>query len=177
MVNDTMPYALAIYEVAQEAQMEESYKKVIKELVDIWEHEKDFVKALSHPKISIEAKKQWLLDLFCDSLDPTMMQVLLVLNEHHVIARLPEIYQNYLVCDRKARNIEIVHVQSASKLSDSQQEALQKMLEEKMKKKIELDIHIHPELIAGMRVHAGDIVLDNTILSHLEAMKEELKIS
>lgn len=174
MVEALMPYAQAIYEVAKEANKEEAYMEVLKELSSIWENEKDFVCALGHPKIARATKRGWLKELFSASLDDVMMQTLFVLNEHNVVNQLDDIYDAYVECYRKAHGIEIVKVESASKLEDEQVSSLKKMLEEKLDKTIELDIKIKPELIAGLRVVASDIVLDNTVLSRLNAIKEKI---
>ena len=48
------------------------------------------------------------------------------------------------------------------------------ILETKLNKTVELDIAIKPELIAGMKVCTRDMVLDNTVLSRLEAIKEKI---
>lgn len=174
MVETWMPYAQAIFEIAKDTGKEEQYRDVLADLSAIWETENEFVKALSHPKIARSTKKEWLLKLFEKNLDPTMMQTLLVFNEHNVIASLPSIYQAYLKCYRDEHDIEIVKVESASKLDDGQERSLKQMLETKLSKTIELDIKIKPELIAGMKVQADDIVLDNTVLSRLEAIKDKI---
>lgn len=169
-----MPFGQAVYEVAKEADKETEYMEVLKNLSKIWESEPEFVLALGHPKIARATKKAWLLKFFETSLDKTMMQTLLVLNEHGVIDHLTGIYQAYVKFYQQAHGIEIVSVQSASTLDDEQVASLKKMLERKLNKTVELDIKIVPELIAGLRVQANDLVLDNTILSRIEAMKEKI---
>lgn len=174
MVEALMPFGQAIYEVAKEADKEVEYMKVLKELSSVWTSEKDFVLALGHPKIARATKKAWLEELFSSKLDSTMMQMLVVLNQHDVINKLPEIYDAYVEFYQKAHDIEIVKVESASKLDEEQVASLKKMLEEKLDKTIELNIKVDPELIAGLRVRTNDIVLDNTVLSRLKVMKEKL---
>ena len=95
MVETWTPYAQAIFEIARDTGKEEKYMSDLESLSSIWQQEKDFVLALSHPKITKATKKTWLLNLFEDRLDATMMQTLLVFNEHDVIANLPQIYQAY----------------------------------------------------------------------------------
>lgn len=174
MVETWTPYAQAIFEIARDTGKEEKYMSDLESLSSIWQQEKDFVLALSHPKIAKATKKTWLLNLFEDLLDATMMQTLLVFNEHDVIANLPQIYQAYLMCYRDAHDIEIIKVESASELDAKQKSSLKQMLETKLNKTVELDIAIKPELIAGMKVCTRDMVLDNTVLSRLEAIKEKI---
>ncbi len=48
------------------------------------------------------------------------------------------------------------------------------MLESRLKRKIELTVRVEPDLIAGLRVRARDLVLDNTVRSRLNTMREQL---
>ena len=175
MVEHMMPYRQATYEIAKEADKEAEYKGVLYELSLIWEKEPSFVLALSHPKISKAEKQKWLMELFEDSLPPVMMKTLLIFNEHGVIQALPDIYKAYVQCFEKDHDIENVLVETACPLDEKQQTSLQKMLEQKLHKTISLTYKIDPELIAGLRVRAGDLVLDNTVLSRLEAIKEKIR--
>lgn len=174
MVGTWMPYAQAIFEIARDTGKEDKYMSDLESLSSIWQQEKEFMLALSHPKIAKATKKAWLLNLFEDQLDATLIQALLVFNEHDVIANLPQIYQAFLKCYRDAHDIEIIKVESASELDAKQKASLKQMLETKLDKTVELDIAIKPELIAGMKVHTKDMVLDNTVLSRLEAIKEKI---
>ena len=41
-------------------------------------------------------------------------------------------------------------------------------------KEVELEVTVKPELVSGIRARVGDIVLDNTIYAHLEALRDEI---
>lgn len=174
MVKTFAPYATALYELGQETKKIDLFMDQLKQLSDTWMGEKDFILALNHPKIKTEEKKEWLTSLFKGKIDAVLFQFLLVLTEHGVIANLPEIYDAFIVCYREDNQIEEVMVESASALSESQIQALKEMLEKKLNKKIELVIKVNSALIAGLRVRARDVVLDNTLVSKLERMKEQL---
>ena len=174
MVKTYGPYASALFELGKETDKEQLFMNQLENLKKIWESEADFCLALEHPKIKKEEKKQWLTNLFEKETDPVLFQFLLVLNEHGVVAHLPQIYEEYVACYREDRNIERVVVESAADLESSQISALTEMLEKKLNKKIELVIKVNPALIAGLRIQAQDVVLDNTFASRLERMQEKL---
>ena len=48
------------------------------------------------------------------------------------------------------------------------------MLKEKLNKNVELTVDVDPDLIAGLKVKAKDIVLDNTVKTRLDNLKEKL---
>lgn len=41
-------------------------------------------------------------------------------------------------------------------------------------KEVDLEINVQPELVSGIKARIGDIVLDNTIKSHLEMMRDDV---
>lgn len=174
MVNTYAPFAHALYELGQETNKTALFMDELKQLSEVWSAEKEFVLALNHPKITTVEKKEWLTSLFKGKIDPVLFQFLLVLTEHDVVANLSEIYLAFIDCYREDQQIEEVTVETASALDESQIQALKEMLEKKLNKKIELVIKEDASLIAGLRVRAQDIVLDNTLVSKLDRMKEQL---
>ena len=174
MVNTYIPYANALYELGQETNKTAVFMEELKQLSDTWQAEKEFILALNHPKITTVEKKEWLTSLFKDKIDPVLFQFLLVLTEHGVIANLNDVYKAFVACYREDQQIEEVTIETASALDESQIKALKEMLEKKLNKKIELVIKEDASLIAGLRVRAQDIVLDNTLVSKLDRMKEQL---
>ena len=174
MVNTYLPYANALYELGKESNKIDVFMVQLKELSQVWNEEKDFILALNHPKIKTAEKKEWLTSLFKDKIDKMLFQFLLVLAEHGVASNVPEVYEAFILCYREDKQIEEVMVESATTLSESQIKALKEMLEKKLNKKIELAIKVDSSLIAGLRVRAQDIVLDNTLVAKLDRMKEKL---
>ena len=174
MVNTYAPFATALYELGQETNKTALFMDELKQLSDVWMSEKEFVLALNHPKITTVEKKEWITSLFKGKIDAVLLQFLLVLTEHGVIANVSDIYLAFVNCYRVDQNIEEVTVETAYALDESRIQSLKEMLEKKLNKKIELVIKEDASLIAGLRVRAQDVVLDNTLVSRLERMKEQL---
>ncbi len=65
-------------------------------------------------------------------------------------------------------------METPASLSAKDEAALTAMLESRLKRKIELTVRVEPDLIAGLRVRARDLVLDNTVRSRLNTMREQL---
>lgn len=174
MVTNFRPYANALFEIAQEQSREQEYLDQLRELETVWKFNPDFAMALSHPKIEKKKKKEWIAEIFADQVDPLILNFLYVMNDHGLAAFVPQIADEYQTLYRENEGIEEVFVQSAVELSQTQIDALSKMLKEKLKKKIELNVEVDPDLIAGLKVRAKDLVLDNTVKSRLDSLKEKL---
>ena len=174
MVESLKPYSEALYELAKDANKVDFYLEQLKSLKDIWNENVEFSKALSHPKITRVQKKEWITNLFKKDLDTVLYRYLLVLNEHDKIYDIPGIYDAYIECFREDMNIEVVQVESATNLNEEQIQSIKDLLESKLNKKVELAIRVNEELMAGIRVRTKDLVLDNTLLSRLNTMKEKI---
>ena len=174
MVEALRPYSEALYELAKDAGKVDFYMEELKALKDIWNENSAFSKALSHPQITRVQKKEWISNLFEKNLDTLLYRYLLVLTDHDKVSDMKGIYDAYVECYRDDHNIEVVKVESATKLSDEQVQSIKDMLEKKLDKKVELAISVNDELMAGIRVQTKDLVLDNTLLSRFNAMKEKL---
>lgn len=174
MVTSYKPYSVALFELAKEIDKVAFYLEELESLTTIWNENDDFKKALRHPKITRLQKREWISQLFEKELDSMLYRFLLVMIEHDVIGYIPEIKDAYIEVYKEDLNIETVRVESAVVLSDEQLENIKKMIESKLNKSIELDVSVVPELIAGVRVRTKDLVLDNTLLSRINHLKEKL---
>lgn len=171
---DYTPYAKALFELAQSQEQEELWMEQLKEVSNVIVSLQELRDVLAHPSISREKKKEILKSAFESQVDSTVFRFLLVLNEHNVLSHLDAISDAYLSCYQNKHQIEVVRVTSASKLDESQVSRLKEMLEKKLNKTLELELQVDPSLIAGIKVQANDLVMDNTVVAKIEAMKEAL---
>lgn len=172
---DVSPYSQALYEIAQTNDQSEEVMDRLEELAGIWKSNPELVQFLKHPKVT-RVKKQEVLDtVFKQELDPLIYRFNQVLVMHDVSAYIPEILLAYRENYYKDHQIEVVNVTSASELDEQQMKALKALLTQKLKKNVELLINTDKSLIAGLRVQTSQFVLDNTIVSRAEAMKERMK--
>ena len=64
---------------------------------------------------------------------------------------------------------------SAYPLSKTETEDLVRRLETKYKRKVEATVTLDPELIGGVRIVAGDVVIDASVRGQLQNMAFTLK--
>lgn len=84
---------------------------------------------------------------------------------------LPLIFMHFdYFVDQEMEQVKAI-VKSASLLDEKAKKDLEQMLFQIFKKKIILEISVHPELIAGLVIHAQDIVLDHSLKSQLNTIK------
>ena len=173
MAEELMPYVQALYESAEQAGNTDVVEKDLEQLNAVLAQNPDYAAMLSHPGVTREQKAAWLTEL-CAGAEPLLTTFLSILASHGMAGKLPDMLEAWRECVRKANDIETVLVETPAPLSAKDEAALTAMLESRMTRKIELTVRVEPELIAGLRVRARDLVLDNTVRSRLNAMREQL---
>ena len=171
---DYTPYAQALFELAQDSKQEMAWMSELKQVAQVITSVSELSQILAHPSIPRVKKKEIIQTAFESELDTTVFRFLLVLNEHYELSHLDKISDAYEECYRKKHRIEIVKVTSASKLDEDQLSRLKEMLEKKLNKTLELEVQVDPSLIAGIKVQASDLVMDNTLVAKINAMKEAI---
>jgi F-type H+-transporting ATPase subunit delta len=87
---------------------------------------------------------------------------------------LAEISQQFAVLRADYEKSLKVRIESAKPIDADQQQALSAALSKRLGRKIELDITLNPELIAGAIVHAGDTVMDGSMAAQLKRLQAQL---
>jgi len=67
-----------------------------------------------------------------------------------------------------------VEVEVPRELTTEQQMKLLSTFNALTDKEVDLVVSVKPELVSGIRARVGDIVLDNTISTHLESLRDEI---
>lgn len=85
-----------------------------------------------------------------------------------------EILERFLELALEHIGVMKVEVVSAVPLTDEQLARLQQKLVQRSQKKVQLSHRVDPSLIAGLRLIAGDMVMDTSVKGSLAGMKENI---
>lgn len=168
------PYATALLELAKNQEEEKRFMDQLCEVVNLFDSLDELRLMFAHPNIKKEKKVELITSIFKGRVDEMVYRFLIVMNEHNVLYQIKKIYQAYVSCYQEKYDIEVVKVTSAIELDTAQIKKLKEVLEERLNKKIKVNFEVDPELIAGLRVQTRDMVMDNTIASKINAMKEAI---
>ena len=163
-------YALALYEVAKEKDKVDEYINDLREICDLIENNKDFYEVVKHPQISTKNKKRTFINIFKGKIDEELLSFLLILIEKDRILYLREKLNEMEKIDLERKNILSAVVKTAVPLLESEISNLQEKLEKQYNKKITTEID--KSLLGGVYVRVGNDVIDGTIKSKLEEMKD-----
>jgi F-type H+-transporting ATPase subunit delta len=165
-------YALAIYEVAEKKGKVDEYLRDLREICHLIENNQDFHEVIKHPQINTTKKKQLFVDVFKGKIDEELLSFMIILIEKNRILYLKEKLDQMEKIDLERKNIIKGIVKTAVPLLPEELEKLKTIFEEKYDKTIIFDTEIDKSVLGGVYVSVGNDVIDDTIKSKIEEMKE-----
>jgi len=167
-------YAKALFELAIEQKKLDRISEDMELLRSVLAKSEDFAVILSNPLISEQQKLQALSGAFGKELQTLSLNFLDLLTEKRRLNLLPEVLEAFKFFLLDHENKLEGEVVSAIKLSSDQIGKIRSHVEELTGKKLVLEERIDTQLIGGFVVKVQDIVIDNSIRSHLERLRERL---
>lgn len=167
------PYAEALFELAQGDNRLAPWSQALANLAAIARNG-DVAALIGNPNLPTEDLAKAIIDIAGDSLDDKGANLVRLLSENGRLTVLPEIAAQFEDLKAKAEDRVDVEVTSAVELSDEQQQQLTKSLKNRLKREISLSCVTDPELIGGLVVRAGDLVIDGSLRASLARMQQTL---
>ena len=129
---------------------------------------------LGQPLVTEQRKKLALRNAFGDRVSPGVLAFLDLLVDKRRIGLLPEVQREFARLVLEYRNIAHARAVSAVPLTPEQTAALERSLEARTGKDIQLETEVDPSVLGGILVRIGDTVLDGTVRGNLERLREQL---
>lgn len=168
-------YAEALYEIAVKADLVDQLEKELQAVVDVVNESVQLRKVLFHPRITAAEKKDVLENLFKDSISGVAMNFLGLLVERRREIYLADITAYFVDLANKARNITDVKVTSAVELTKEEKKRLARAMEQCTGKQVKLSYDVDPALLGGVVVRVGDKVIDGSVRTRLQTLREHLR--
>lgn len=164
-------YAGALFEIAVDENKCDEYRKIMHCLKDTLDH--DFVRVLTHPKISKQEKKVCIDEVY-GQFGTVIVNFLKVLIDKNRFQYVNSICDEFDAIYVEHFKIIQASVTSASELSSDEKQRLNKKLEKKFSQAVECTYAVDPSLLAGIKVKVNDVVYDNTAINRLTKMKDSI---
>lgn len=164
-------YADALFEIAVDENKCGEYRKIVHCLKDTLEQ--DFVRVLTHPKISKQEKKACIEEVY-GSFGPIFVNFLKILIDKNRFQHVNDICDEFDMNYVEHFKIILASVTSARELSLDEKQRLNEKLEKKFGQSVECTYAVDESLLAGIKVRVGDIVYDNTAINRLTKMKDSI---
>ncbi len=167
------PYAKAIFELGEANNSHAQWSQVLgvlsQAMVDV-----ELTQWLSNPNVLPGQRFELLESLVETAIHENGRHLLHVLIDNKRLPLLPAIDEEYQVIYNERQQTIEAFVQSAEILDESQQARLTKALEERVKRHITLNCEHTPDLMGGLKIQVGDLVIDGSLRGRLERLRAEL---
>lgn len=165
-------YALALYEVAEKKGKVDEYLRDLREICDLIENNHDFYEVIKHPEINTRDKKKTFINIFKGKIDEELLSFILILVEKDRILHIREKLNQMEKIDLERKNTITGIVKTAIPLLPEELEKMKTIFEKKYDKNIIFKTEIDKSLLGGVYVRVGNDVIDDTIKSKIDEMKD-----
>jgi len=168
-------YAKALFSLGKEQGKNEEYSEVLGAIAELYKDE-SVVNALVNPLYPLEARQKVMAKIAeLAKADDIMTRFLQLVVEKKRAEILPDIAHEMRVMVDQEQNISHGSVVSAIKLDKALEKKIQQALEKVTGKKVILETTVDPSIIGGIIAKVGDLVLDGSIKTQLNGLKESIK--
>jgi F-type H+-transporting ATPase subunit delta len=166
-------YARALFEAAVDDDVLDRVHDELGQFADALEEERNLQIFLFSPYFSSEEKKQGVRRIVTDA-DERVLNFLELLAERH---RMPAVFRIRRLFDglwADENKLLPVTVTSATELDKGLVDDIGKRIEEQTGRQVELSSTVDPDVLGGLRVRVGNMVLDATVRNRLEQLRKQV---
>jgi F-type H+-transporting ATPase subunit delta len=166
-------YARALFEAATEDGVLDRVHDELGQFADALDEDRNLQLFLFSPYFSSEEKKNGVRRIVSDA-DERVLNFLELLAERH---RMPVLFRIRRVFDglwAEENKLLPVTVTSALELDEGLVDDIGKRIEEQTGRRVELSANVDPDVLGGLRVRVGNMVLDATVRNRLEQLRKQV---
>ena len=167
-------YARALFEAAKEDDVLDRVHDELGEFCDALEEQRDLRLFFFSPYFSSDEKKKGVQEAVSGA-DERFVNFLELLAERH---RMPVVFRVRREFDdlwAEEKQLLPVAVTSAVELDEKLVKDIGKRIEEQTGQDVELSSKVDPELLGGLKVQVGNMVLDATVRNRLDQIRRQIQ--
>jgi F-type H+-transporting ATPase subunit delta len=166
-------YARALFEVAKEHDVLDRVHDELGEFAEALSQERTLQVFLFSPYFSSQEKRDGVLKVVSDA-DERVVNFLELLAERHRMPALFRIKREFDALWAEENKLLPVTVTSAVELDEGLAEEIAKRIQEQTGRTVELSSHVDPDVLGGLMVRVGNMVLDGTVRNRLERLRKQV---
>jgi F-type H+-transporting ATPase subunit delta len=166
-------YARALFEAAKEDGVLDRVHEELGQFADALDEDRNLQVFLFSPYFSSEEKKQGVRRIVTDA-DERLLNFLELLAERHrmpVLFRIRRLFDDLWADENKLLPVTVT---SATELDQGLVDDIGKRIQEQTGRQVELSSNVDPDVLGGLRVRVGNLVLDATVRNRLEQLRKQV---
>ena len=129
--------------------------------------------AFANPAVTTPRRME-LAQRLAPELRPETQNLLRLLIEHRRTSEMPAIRREFERMADEAAGIVNVALSTAVELDDSERQRYERALADRLGKKVRMEYRHDPELVAGATVQIGDRLIDGSVRTQLDRLRQRL---
>ena len=168
-------YALALYELSKENSEIDRIEDGMENLKKLLNESRDFKEMILSPTIAKDDKKKVIFKIagqnnFSEILKK-FLGFIIIKNRLFFLSKIIESFLNLVSNNKGELKAKLV---SSKKLSIEEQKRIQNELSKNLKSSLNIDYIYDPDLIAGLIIQVGSVMVDTSIKTRLEKLKKNM---
>ena len=168
------PYAEALFRLALEEKALARWSEKLQWLSAV-SQDPDMQRVMGDPRVSRDQLTGLFESVSQKVLDDEMQRLLALLVHNHRLPLLPHIAAQYEALRETQEGILEARITSPYPLSDKERDSMVQALEHRFGRKIRADVHQDADLIGGVKVSVGDVIIDSSVRARIGQMAVALK--
>jgi F-type H+-transporting ATPase subunit delta len=164
-------YARSLFEVAKEHDVLDRVHDELAEFAEALSEDRTLQVFLFSPYFSSDEKRDGVKKVVSDA-DEHIVNFLELLAERHRMPAMFRIRREFDALWAEENQLLPVTVTSAVELDEGVVEDIGKRIQEETGRKVELSSNVDPDVLGGLRVQVGNMVLDATVRNRLERLRK-----
>jgi ATP synthase F1 delta subunit len=166
-------YARALFEVAEERDTLDEVHDQLGQFADALTENRNLMQFFFSPYFSSEEKKG-ALERAIEGGNPEFVNFLEALIERHRMPVIFRIRDRYDHMWEEARKLLPVEITSAIELDEAIVQSIGERVGEQTGRKVELSSRVDPDILGGLVLRVGNLVLDASIVNRLEQLRKQV---
>jgi F-type H+-transporting ATPase subunit delta len=166
-------YSRSLFEVAKEHDEVDEIHDQLGEFADALDKNRELQMFFFSPYFSSEEKKDG-IDKVVDGGNERFVNFLKLIAERHRVAAIFRIRREFDALWREENRLLEVRVTSARPLDDELVQSIGKRIEDQTGQRIDLDANVDPDVIGGLVLRVGNLVMDASVRGRLERLRKEV---
>jgi F-type H+-transporting ATPase subunit delta len=166
-------YARSLFEVAKEHDVLDRVHDELSEFAEALSDDRTLQVFLFSPYFSSNEKREGVSKIVSDA-DERFVNFLELVAERHRMPALFRIKRAFDALWADAHKLLPVTVTSAIELDESLVEEIGERIQQQTGRKVELSSNVDPDVLGGLMVRVGNMVLDDTVRNKLERLRKQV---
>jgi F-type H+-transporting ATPase subunit delta len=166
-------YSRALFEAARDNDVVDRIHEELNEVDDALRSDSDLQLFFFSPYFTSDEKKE-AVGRVVEGADERLVNFLELLAERHRMPLLPRIRRRLDALWAEENRLLPVSVTSAIELDESLVEEIGRRIEDQTGRRVELSSNVDPDVLGGLVVRVGNMVLDASVRNRLEQLRKQV---